>query len=474
MTSIVLFTNDLRLADNPALAAAVAAGPVVPLAVDDPREHGAWPLGSAARAWRALPLASLARSFEERGAWLAYRAGDAAEHAAAIARETGARTVHVAAAVEPDRSAWQRRLREALAREGVALVAHAPNLLHEPEALLTQAGRPYTVFTPFFRALVSRVSFAEPLPMPTRIAVPAERPASMPLPEPFGAPPALLDAFTPGEAGAIAAADRFFSELVATYEDLRDVPSVQGTSRLSPHLAHGEISVRELARRTERVAHESADPRAVFGAQAFFRQLAWREFAYHLLHHFPHTPSRPLKPEFEGFWWERDERSVAAWQQGLTGYPLVDAGLRELAATGWMHNRVRMVAASLLTKDLMQPWTDGASWFWERLVDADLANNTLGWQWVAGCGADAQPFFRVFNPVTQSRRFDPDGAYVRRWVPELARVPSRWIHAPWEAPPNELVAAGARLGETYPLPLVDHAVARARAIEAFRAFRSSR
>jgi deoxyribodipyrimidine photo-lyase len=203
------------------------------------------------------------------------------------------------------------------------------------------------------------------------------------------------------------------------------------------------------------------------------RELGWREFAYHLLHHFPHTTQRPLRQQFARFPWRKDSKGLQAWQRGRTGFPLVDAGMRELWTTGWMHNRVRMVAGSFLVKDLRISWIDGANWFWDTLVDADLANNTLGWQWVAGCGADAAPYFRIFNPVSQGEKFDPDGAYVRRWIPEIAGLPDKWVHRPWMAPAEELGKAGVVLGKNYPKPIVDHADARGEALAAFRTIRGA-
>jgi len=272
--------------------------------------------------------------------------------------------------------------------------------------------------------------------------------------------------WTPGEAGAFATAERFVAKALEAYPDDHDRPDLVGTSRLSPHLAFGEISPRQLL---ALIAH-SPDP----GAAAFVRQLYWREFAYHTLHHFPESTTRPLQPAFERFGWAKDPAGFDAWAAGRTGYPIVDAGMRELAATGWMHNRVRMVVASFLTKDLLLPWQDGARHFLEHLADADLANNTFGWQWVAGSGADAAPYFRVFNPTLQGQKFDPRAAYARAWVPELAALPDRWIHRPWEAPAGVLTEAGVTLGSTYPAPLVEHAVARERALAAYGAIRGRR
>ena len=269
----------------------------------------------------------------------------------------------------------------------------------------------------------------------------------------------------PGEAGALARAQTFIAHSMTEYGTARDRPDQPSTSRLSPHLHFGEISPRRLL---HLIATAFGNPSQGV-AEHYVRELGWREFGYHLLHHFPHTPDAPLDERFSAFPWATDgvEAALAAWQRGQTGIPLVDAGMRELWHTGWMHNRVRMVVASLLTKNLLIPWQSGARWFWETLVDADLASNTLGWQWTAGCGADAAPYFRVFNPVLQGQRFDPDGAYVRHWCPELARLPDKYLQQPWTAPQNVLAAAGIRLGRDYPQPIVDLAQSRAQALAAW-------
>ncbi|MDW8310720.1 MAG: FAD-binding domain-containing protein, partial [Verrucomicrobiales bacterium] len=251
----------------------------------------------------------------------------------------------------------------------------------------------------------------------------------------------------------------------------RDRPDWSGTSRLSPHLHFGEISPRQVWHAVRAAAERRGWSRARWRQSAFLTELGWREFAHHLLHHFPHTTDAPLREEFARFPWRRDAALLRAWQRGRTGYPIVDAGLRELWATGWMHNRVRMIVASFLVKDLLLPWQEGARWFWDTLVDADLANNTLGWQWSAGCGADAAPFFRIFNPVLQGRKFDPNGDYVRRWCPELAALPDTWIHEPDRAPADVLQRAGVELGKTYPTPVVNHTIAREVALEAFAGLR---
>ncbi len=268
------------------------------------------------------------------------------------------------------------------------------------------------------------------------------------------------------EPAARAALTAFLDGAVGTYAESRDIPAAPGTSRLSPHLHWGEISPRRAWHAVSDALRRSGDPTTKRGAEKYLAELLWREFAHHVLVHFPHTPAAPLRAEYASFPWRSDLEALRAWQRGRTGYPLVDAGMRELWATGWMHNRVRMVVASFLVKHLLIAWHDGARWFWDTLVDADLANNTLGWQWAAGCGADAAPYFRIFNPVLQGEKFDPTGTYVRRWVPELALLPDRFVHAPWKAPAAVLERAGVRLGVDYPAPIVEHTAARIRALAA--------
>jgi deoxyribodipyrimidine photo-lyase len=279
----------------------------------------------------------------------------------------------------------------------------------------------------------------------------------------------LRAAWEPGEAAARDRLSAFLGGAAARYRGDRDRPGVIGTSRLSPYLHFGEIGPRTVWLAT-RTAMAAGLPEAE--GLGFLRELGWREFSAHLLWQFPTLPDQPLRAEFAAFPWAGDRALLRAWERGRTGYPVVDAGLRELWTTGWMHNRVRMIVASFLVKDLLVPWQDGERWFWDTLVDADLASNAASWQWVAGCGADAAPYFRVFNPVLQGLKFDPDGAYVRRWVPELAGLPDARLHAPWEASPAELAAAGVRLGCDYPAPIVDHKAARQRALDAYAALRA--
>ena len=264
----------------------------------------------------------------------------------------------------------------------------------------------------------------------------------------------------------------FLAQAFDDYSEKRNRPDVAGTSRLSPHLHFGEISPRQIWHGLRALAARRDLTVAVWRHSQFLAEVGWREFAHHLLFHFPHTPAEPLRPQFKHFPWRKDAAALRAWQKGRTGYPIVDAGMRELWTTGWMHNRVRMIAASFLVKDLLLPWQDGARWFWDTLVDADLASNTLGWQWTAGCGADAAPYFRIFNPVSQGEKFDPNGDYVRRWCPELAKLPDEWLHRPWEAPVEIFTRAGLQPGRDYPEPIISHATAREVALEAFARIKS--
>jgi len=266
--------------------------------------------------------------------------------------------------------------------------------------------------------------------------------------------------------------DAFIGEDLKDYGVERDIPGHDGTSKLSPHLHFGQLSPRSVYYAIRGQCDTSKDKALYNEAEVFLRQLYWREFAHHLLHHFPHMVDKPMYPEYEKFPWRKDKAQLRTWQRGRTGYPIVDAGMRELWTTGWMHNRVRMIAGSFLVKDLLLPWQSGAAWFWDTLVDADKANNTLGWQWVGGCGPDAAPYFRIFNPVLQSKRFDPKGLYIKHWVPELARLQGNALHAPWTASPEELRAAGVTLGNEYPQPMVDHGGARERALMAYNGMKS--
>ncbi len=480
-TALVWFRQDLRLSDNPALRQAAEYGAVIPVYIGDPVEKSggerSWAPGGASRWWLHHSLAALDADLRRKGSQLILRRGDPLTVLRDLLRETGAGAVHWSRRYEPAAAALDGEIAAALAQEGCQVRVFGSALLFEPESIRTQSGGPYQVFTPYWRACQAAPEPPPPLPVPSRLPGPEAWPASLDLAALELWPRApwaggLERAWRPGSRGARELlGDRIESTLLA-YESQRDIPALEGTSRQSPHLHFGEIGAREIwAAVKGRMAALERGQEGRSSLLAWQRQLAWREFAHHLLVHFPHTPEQPLRPKFAAFPWRRDAAGLRAWQQGRTGYPYVDAGMRQLWATGWMHNRVRMAAASFLVKHLLLPWQDGARWFWDTLVDADLAQNTLGWQWVAGCGADAAPYFRIFHPVTQGERFDAQGDYIRRWVPELAGLRGGRIHRPWEAPAAMLAEAGVKLGKTYPLPLVDHAMARERALAAYRSLR---
>ncbi len=470
--ALLWFQQDLRLTDNPALEAAVRAGPVIPLFIWSPGEDGPWPLGGAARWWLHRSLESLDADLRKKNGRLVLRRGPVLECLKKIVRETGARSVYWNRRYEPSAVARDNDLKEKLKTERVDAESFNGSLLFDPSRIRNRSGDPYQVFTAFWRYCRALPDPLPPRPVPVKIPWPATWPASDTLAYWRLLPGipwhrAMEKEWSPGESGARKKLDRFLREALESYTEGRDRPSEVATSRLSPHLHFGEVGPRQVWHAvSSRIAGKNV--RASLGAGAHLRQLIWREFAHYLLFHFPCTDLRPLREKFGRFPWARESRLLKAWRKGRTGYPLVDAGMRELWSTGWMHNRVRMVVGSFLVKDLLLPWQEGARWFWDTLVDADLANNTLGWQWVAGCGADAAPYFRIFNPVSQSETFDPAGEYIRRWVPELASLPSEWIHRPWLAPPDVLKKSGVDIGGTYPAPIVDHGMARARALRAFR------
>ncbi len=464
---LVWFRLDLRLGDNPALSAAAASGrPVVPVFIWSPEEEGEWRAGGASLWWLKRSLAALDASLGELGGRLVWMRGPSAGALAELARTTGASAVYYNRRVEPALARQEEAVTAACAALGMEVHGFNGSLLLDPGEVRTKEGRPFQVFTPFWNACLSRMKSVRPLAAPQGIGFPSRSPKSLDLDEPALGPGRPLGAgmegrWAPGETGAHAALERFLGGALEEYGAGRDRPGGEGTSRLSPHLHFGELSPRQ--------AWAAAESRR--GAEAWQRQIVWREFAHHLLAHFPLFPVEPLRAEFARFPWLDDRKGMEAWRRGRTGYPLVDAGMRELRATGWMHNRVRMVAASFLTKHLLLPWREGERWFWDTLVDADLANNAFGWQWTAGCGADAAPYFRIFNPALQAAKFDPDGAYIRRWVPELGRVPAPWLFQPWKAPREVLERAGVEPGRTYPRPIVDHAEARERALAAHRSIR---
>ena len=456
--AIFWFRRDLRLTDNPGLCAALeAAGEVLPVYIGSPGDDGDWAPGEASRWWLHQGLAALDSSLRKCGSGLLLRRGRAEAVLDHLLRESGAEAVFWNRLYEPDAVERDTRIKSRLRERGVEANSFKSGLLHEPWELETGKGEPYRVFTPFWKAALQRPDPGAALPAPGDLKPPGEWPEGCTL-EDLGLLPkvpwygGLEDAWTPGEQGALARLDAWCEEALGRYKRERDRPDLDGTSALSPHMHHGEVSPRQAWHAATARRGELSEA----GIDCWLRELGWREFAHHVLYHFPRTPSEPMYEKYADFpWRENHESLLEAWQRGQTGIPLVDAGMRQLWHTGWMHNRVRMVAASLLAKNIRAPWQKGAAWFWDTLVDADLANNTMGWQWTAGCGADAAPYFRIFNPVTQGRKFDPDGRYVKRWVRELEDVPAEQVHSPWEA--------GV---EGYPEPVVDLKRSREEALQA--------
>jgi deoxyribodipyrimidine photo-lyase len=460
------FRNDLRLHDNPALAEAVRTGsPVIPVFI--------WPAAPAEnpgirqQQWLIQSLKQLDQQLEERGSRLVLLRGNAEQALTNLCGATGARMVFFNRCYDPESLVLESSLTCHLLSQSLDMISFPGNVLHEPGSVKNKSGSHFRVFTPFWNHCMTRLDISAPKPVPITIPSPIQWPASFPLEqlENEVGISRLHSIWQPGESGAKKILDQFVNGKVVEYGVARERPDQPGTSRLSPHLHFGEISVRQILYAVQDNALHGMNEN---GSESFLRQLYWREFAHHLLYHEPHTLTQPLRNKFSHFPWQDDDIALARWQEGTTGYPYIDAAMRELKNTGWMHNRARMAVASFLVKDLLIPWQQGAEWFWENLLDADLANNTFGWQWVAGCGADAAPFFRIFNPVKQGERFDPDGAYVRRWVPELSRIPNKFIHCPWKAPATVLENAGVSLGQTYARPIVDHALARDKALSAYR------
>jgi deoxyribodipyrimidine photo-lyase len=467
---LVWFRNDLRVADNPALADAARSGrPVVALFVLDRISEDIRGFGAASRWWLKGALDQLSSSLSDLGISLTLRHGPSADVVRDVARDSGAGRVVWNRRDGAPEAAIDRRLEGDLVRAGMEVEHFQANLLFEPGEVKTRGGEPFRVFTPFWRAAIASGVPRAPLAAPAGLK-PGPTLASDSLAD-WRLEPGLpnwakgMDAFwRRGERGAEERLARFVEARIDAYRRGRDYPADAGTSELSPHLAFGEVSPFQLwhAATQGGVAEEVA---------AFRRELGWREFNHHIAHHFPGLHERSFQPRFDHFPWRNNAGHLEAWQRGRTGYPIVDAGMRQLWELGWMHNRVRMIVASFLIKDLLIDWREGEVWFWDTLVDADAANNAANWQWVAGSGADAAPFFRVFNPSLQGEKFDPDGTYVRRFVPELAKMPGKHIHRPWEADDEVLAKAGVRLGETYPRPIVNHGKARDLALAALRSLR---
>ena len=469
--ALVWFRRDLRLADNPALRQAAGQHQqVIPVYLHAPHEEAPWSPGAASRWWLQQSLTALTAALEAQGSRLIIRQGDSLTLLRDLLRETGATAVYWNRLYEPAIIARDRVVKAALRGDGFIAESSQSALLIEPWTLLKADQTPYQVFTPFWKACRQRFPPAAPLPIPNLTS-----PESWPVTDSLTSldllpripwADGLAAAWRPGEAGAQAQLAWFCENALTGYAQWRDWPGRDGVSRLSPHLHFGELSPGQIWNAAANAI--GGDPLDHPGAETFLRETGWREFAHYVLYHWPQTPEQPLQVRFNAYPWRDNYAALLrAWQRGETGYPLVDAGMRQLWRTGWMHNRVRMIVASFLIKNCRIPWQEGARWFWDTLVDADLASNTLGWQWTAGCGVDAAPYFRVFNPMRQGEKFDPDGAYLRQWLPELAKLPVSALHQPWTASPAERQSAGFAPARDYPDPVVEFAASRAEALAGY-------
>jgi deoxyribodipyrimidine photo-lyase len=469
---IVWFRNDLRLTDLPALTAAAASGqPLLCCFVYDTQSAGLRSPGAASRWWLHHSLAALREQLRSLGGDLVVRQGASVASLLQLATETDATGIVCTRAYEPAQVALETELAGGATAQGITCRRYPGQLLFEPESVATGQGTPFRVFTPFWKACRRQPEPGFPVAAPSALMFYAGACTTQSLSSLQLTPQAPNWAlgweqlWRPGTDGAQQRLADFLRETVQDYAAGRDFPGLGATSRLSAHLHFGEISPRSVWHAAQQQARER--PELLPQIDKFLAELGWREFNHHLLFHYPHIASESFNPRFAGFPWQSQPQSLRSWQRGQTGYPIVDAGMRELWQTGVMHNRVRMIVASFLSKHLLINWREGEAWFWDTLVDADLANNVGGWQWVAGSGADASPYFRVFNPTLQSVKFDKAGDYLRRWVPELAQLPDKYLHEPAAAPPEVLQAAGVELGQTYPMPLVEHRFARQRALDAY-------
>lgn len=458
---IVWFRQDLRREDNPALRAAYVQGaPVIPVYILDDVNSGDYKMGGASRWWLHQSLNKLNDSLSGH---LSVFAGDAADIIPRIAKSVGAQAVHWNRCYEPWRTARDKTIKQTLKDDGYEVKSFNGSLLWEPWDTHKDDDTPYKVFTPFYKkgCLANNGEPPHPIDAPERLTY-GDSPKEAVSIDDLGLMPSITwyktmdKEWTPGEDGAMKRLNDFLEDGLRGYKDGRNFPDKLNVSRLSPHLHYGEISPRTVWHKARQVMIAEGIEK---DAEHFCSELGWREFSNNLLYHFPTLPEEPLQEKFKNFEWHKNDEALERWQKGMTGYPIVDAGMRELWATGYMHNRVRMIVGSFLVKDLLLHWKHGERWFWDTLVDADLANNSASWQWIAGCGADAAPYFRIFNPVTQGQKFDPDGNYVRRWVPEIASLPDKYLHAPWETKHNC----------DYPDPIVDHKEAREEALALFKA-----
>lgn len=470
-TAIVWIRLDQRLSDNPALLAGAKHRHLVPVFIWPSTSGEEWDMGGASRWWLHHSLCDLDSNLKQKGSALIVAAGDELQTLEKLIKQTKAGAVYWNRRYEPESIERDGAIKTKLTEQGIHVQSFNGSLLNEPWEVAKKDGTPYLVYTPYWKVASQQVDLSDlgkrltlaPLPSPTPPSLTIASLGLLPkIPWDAGFP----DRWQPGETQAKKNLKRFLEDAMDSYDSGRNLPAVRGTSSLSPYLHFGNISPKQVWQRVVKTQSKNND------VTQYLKELVWREFAYHLLYHFPQTTKAPLREAFNRFPWKKSPAKLKKWQQGLTGFPIVDAGMRELWATGWMHNRVRMIAASFLVKDLQIHWTEGAKWFWDTLVDADLAANTMGWQWVSGCGADAAPYFRIFNPMLQGSKFDPEGAYTKKWLPELKDLPAKYLQAPWEAPKDVLEKAGVKLGDNYPKPLVDHFVAKDEAMAGYNTIKA--
>jgi len=469
---IVLFRQDLRLYDNPALHEAAKTGlPIIPLYIFDEKTSDKWSLGGASRWWLYHSLKSLEKDLNKKKGTLILKKGTVKGILEKFIEQVKPKAVYWNRCYEPYAIKRDSKIKLWLKENNISCKSFNGSLLIEPWEIMNQQGSYYKVFSAFWRNAQKQLTFPKPLQTPREMlfyqvdSVKSEKLKNWALlPEKPDWSGGLKKEWEPGSEGAKKRLNTFLDEKLGEYGRQRDVPGIEGTSKLSPYLHYGEISPRYIWHRTQERIAKMRDKEEIKQANKFLDEIGWREFSYYLLYHYPKLPNKAFVEKFTEFPWQNDQKKLIAWQKGNTGYPIVDAGMRQLWEMGWMHNRVRMIVASFLTKDLFIHWIKGEEWFWDTLVDADLASNSASWQWVAGCGADAAPYFRIFNPVTQGEKFDKDGTYIKTWIPEIAKLPEKYIHKPWEAPREELDKAGITLGKTYPNPIVDHKRQREKAL----------
>ena len=478
---IVWFRQDLRLGDNPALHAAIKSkAQIIPLFCFNDEESGTWQPGAASRWWLHHSLISLSDELNSLGSRLILRSGSSVNTLLELIKQCNVSAVYCNALYEPAHLNRDRVIHDELQKQGIAFHCFHGNLLIPPDQVKNKSGLPYRVFTPFYRYYLSYGFNSQCLAKPKKLN-PVDKNIKTKNINSLNLLPGITwysgfgTKWIPGETGAHNHLKIFCKKHLLDYSKARDVPSIDGTTNLSPHLHFGEISPRQIITTLMKVSHSSKHPGTSSARDAVIRELIWRDFANHILVHYPHTTDQPFMENFSRFPWKRNDRKfLNAWQQGKTGIPIIDAGMRQLWNTGWMHNRVRMIVASLLAKNANLHWLNGARWFWDTLVDADLANNSMNWQWVAGCGVDAAPYFRIFNPVTQGKKFDPDGEYIRQWIPELTHFPARYIHEPWNAPDALQKEIGIIIGRHYPKPVLDLSLSRKEILGIYNRYRQEK